>query len=92
MSQTVLLEVKDHVATITLNRPEVHNAFDEQTIAHLIGAFDDLSFVEDATAIVIKGNGKSSLRGRRSELEVKRLPDTPNSRTSTTRAPSWQPC
>ena len=63
MSQTVLLEIKDHVATITLNRPEVHNAFDEQVIANLVGVFDDLSFVEDATAIVIKGNGKSFSAG-----------------------------
>src|ERR1700761_2333646 len=63
MSQTVLLEIKDHVATITLNRPEVHNAFDEQVISNLVGIFDDLSFVEDTTAIVIKGNGKSFSAG-----------------------------
>src|SRR5665213_2571190 len=61
--QTVLLEVKDHVDTITLNRPEVHNAFDEQVIANLMGIFDDLTFVEETIAIVIKGNGKSFSAG-----------------------------
>lgn len=61
--QTVLLEVKDHVATITLNRPEVHNAFDEHVIANLMGIFDDLTFVEETIAIVIKGNGKSFSAG-----------------------------
>jgi enoyl-CoA hydratase/carnithine racemase len=31
--------VRDDVATVTLNRPDVHNAFDERLIAGLTAAF-----------------------------------------------------
>ena len=35
----ILYEVKDNVAWITINRPEVRNAFREQTLDELIDAF-----------------------------------------------------
>ena len=59
MENAVLLEVKNNVAVVTLNRPDVHNAFDENVIAALTGLWDDLACREDIRAVVLRGNGKS---------------------------------
>jgi methylglutaconyl-CoA hydratase len=55
----------DHgpVATITLNRPEVHNAFGDEIIAELTLAFSDLSRDESVRVIVLTANGKSFSAG-----------------------------
>lgn len=59
----VLVEVKNNVATLTLNRPDVHNAFDEHMIAALTRHFDDLAVREDVRVVVLKGEGKSFSAG-----------------------------
>ena len=51
------------VATVTLNRPEVHNAFNEELIGKLIEAFMDLDKREDVRAVVVTGAGKSFSAG-----------------------------
>ena len=38
--ETLLYEEKDGVAIVTLNRPEVHNAFDQAMRDELQGALD----------------------------------------------------
>ena len=63
MSQSVLLDIKDKVATVTLNRPDVHNAFDEGMIDLLVGTFEDLAILDEVTAVVVKGEGKSFSAG-----------------------------
>lgn len=63
MSQSVVLDIKDKVATVTLNRPDVHNAFDEGMIDMLVGTFEDLAIVDEVTAVVIRGEGKSFSAG-----------------------------
>ena len=63
MSQSVVLDIKDKVATVTLNRPDVHNAFDEGMIDLLVGTFEDLAILDEVTAVVIKGEGKSFSAG-----------------------------
>ena len=37
-SQHVLYKVEKNIATITMNRPEVHNAFNEEMIGELTNA------------------------------------------------------
>jgi methylglutaconyl-CoA hydratase len=59
----VLLEVKNNVATVTLNRPDVHNAFDEHMIAALTKIFDELAGRADVRVVVLKGAGKSFSAG-----------------------------
>ncbi len=59
----VLLEVEDRVATLTLNKPHVHNAFDDDMIARLSAVFDELAGRDDVIAVVIKGAGKSFSAG-----------------------------
>lgn len=53
----VLYEVADGVATITINRPEVHNAFREQTMHELIVVFDRADADHDIGVIVLTGAG-----------------------------------
>jgi methylglutaconyl-CoA hydratase len=46
------------VATVTLNRPEVNNAYDGALIQGLLAALDALGKAIGLRAVVIKGNGK----------------------------------
>ena len=51
------------VATLTLNRPEVHNAFDDAMIAELIAALKDLANNEKVRVLVLTANGKNFSAG-----------------------------
>jgi methylglutaconyl-CoA hydratase len=51
------------VATVTLNRPDVRNAFNETTIAELTQAFRDLGGNMDVRAIVLAANGPAFCAG-----------------------------
>lgn len=51
------------IATITLNRPDVHNAFNEQLIKDLTDAFIYLERSENVRVVVITGDGKSFCAG-----------------------------
>jgi len=51
------------VATVTLNRPEVHNAFNALVIAELTLAFEQLAARDDIHVIVLAGNGPSFCAG-----------------------------
>ena len=46
------------VATVTLNRPEVNNAYDGALIDGLLAALDALGGVSGLRAVMLKGNGK----------------------------------
>lgn len=59
----ILYAVENRVATITLNRPEVHNAFNELVINDLNDAFLKAGADKDVRAVVLRGNGKSFSAG-----------------------------
>jgi methylglutaconyl-CoA hydratase len=46
------------VATVTLNRPEVNNAYDGAMIDGLLAALDALGATKGLRAVVLRGNGK----------------------------------
>jgi methylglutaconyl-CoA hydratase len=46
------------VATVTLNRPELNNAYDAGLIAGVLSAMDELSRKPPLRVVVLKGNGK----------------------------------
>ncbi len=46
------------VATVTLNRPEVNNAYDGALIEGVLAALDALGAAKGLRAVVLKGNGK----------------------------------
>ena len=57
------ITMHERVATVTLNRPEVRNAFNDATIAELALAFDELGRDEDVRAIVLAANGAAFCAG-----------------------------
>jgi methylglutaconyl-CoA hydratase len=61
--QTLEIAVTDKVATITLNRPDVRNAFNEAAIAELALAFDELGRNDIVRAIVLAANGPAFCAG-----------------------------
>lgn len=61
--ESVLLEIKDSIAYVVLNRPDVHNAFDEHVIARLAALWDDLAQNDNVVAVVLSGRGKSFSAG-----------------------------
>jgi methylglutaconyl-CoA hydratase len=59
-----LLVTRDrHVARVTMNRPRLHNAFDEALIAALARAFEELAEDEGVRAVVLTGAGRSFSAG-----------------------------
>jgi methylglutaconyl-CoA hydratase len=51
------------VARVTLNRPELRNAFDDELIRQLRGAFEDISGDTSIRVIVLAGNGPAFCAG-----------------------------
>ena len=56
-------EIKDGVATLCMNRPEVHNAFDDALIAAMTAELHRLDQLPEARVIVLAANGKSFSAG-----------------------------
>jgi methylglutaconyl-CoA hydratase len=55
----VLLSIDERgVATVTLNRPEVNNAYNRELIDALLGAIDAIGREDGLRAIVVRGNGR----------------------------------
>jgi methylglutaconyl-CoA hydratase len=61
--QSLQVEVSDGVATVWMNRPDRHNAFDETLIAELNDTFRRLDDDAEARVIVLAGRGKSFSAG-----------------------------
>lgn len=61
--QTLLLKVSDAVATVTLNRPDKRNAFNDTVIAELKQVFTQLGRDDGVRAIVLTGAGKAFCAG-----------------------------
>lgn len=64
MAYTQLLyEVTDHVATITLNRPDQLNAFTNVMMRELLAAFDEVDADDDVRAVIVTGAGRGFCAG-----------------------------
>jgi len=57
-SEAIRYELADGIATITLNRPAVHNAMNERMREELTACFGELARSEDARVIVVTGTGE----------------------------------
>lgn len=55
--QFIQVEIKEAVATIFLNRPEVKNAFHDGMIKEIVQAFHRLEIDKKVRVIVLRGNG-----------------------------------
>ena len=61
--QTIDLTIAAHVATVTLNRPALRNAFNETSIAELAQVFDELGRDDTVRAVVLAANGPAFCAG-----------------------------
>jgi len=59
----ILYEVADHIATITLNRPEQLNAFTNTMMRELIDAFDQVDADDDVRVVIVTGAGRGFCAG-----------------------------
>jgi methylglutaconyl-CoA hydratase len=59
----VLLEKKDGVARLTLNRPDVRNAFDDRLISLLHKSFVDIENDKTIRVVILAGNGPAFCAG-----------------------------
>ena len=60
----VLLDIDARgVATATVNRPEIGNAYDEEMLGQLANGLDQLAGNAAVRALVIRGAGKNFLAG-----------------------------
>jgi methylglutaconyl-CoA hydratase len=63
MSDTLLVSIQNGRADVILNRPEIHNAFDEALIADLTDLLARLGSDDAVRAVVLSGSGKSFSAG-----------------------------
>ena len=63
MSENLIVEKRNTVAIVTLNRPEVRNAFDDVLIANLKKTFLELEKDEGVRAVVVAGAGTAFCAG-----------------------------
>jgi enoyl-CoA hydratase len=79
--KTILLEVSDRIATLTVNRPEVRNALGKETVEEIHAALDELAARDDVGVLILTGAGDKAFvagadigeireRGKREALEA----------------------
>ncbi len=61
--QTIFIEKNQSISTIWLNRPTIHNAFNEVMIQEIMDAFNYLSEDDDTKIVILRGKGKSFCAG-----------------------------
>lgn len=59
----ILYDAKDGIASVTLNRPDVHNAFNEAVMDDLTALVKQAGEDKNVRALVLRGNGKSFCAG-----------------------------
>ena len=57
MSNTVLLEVKDGIGYITINRPAALNALSSEVLTDLNLVLDEVEKHEDIRVVIVSGQG-----------------------------------
>lgn len=64
MYETIILDINDRVATITLNRPDVFNAFNDQQSYDLQDALKKVEKDKNVRVLVLTGAGKAFCSGQ----------------------------
>lgn len=72
---SLLIEDRNHVRILTLNRPEQHNAMDIELYERLTAALKDAEQDDDVYAVVVAGNGPSFCSGADTKEFEKLTPD-----------------
>jgi enoyl-CoA hydratase len=58
--QTLLLDIKNNIAVVTLNRPDKLNALNAQTINDLDSVFSELKNNDDVYVVILTGSGEKA--------------------------------
>jgi len=61
--QTIKINVNKGIVTVWLNRPNVHNAFNNVMIAEITDCFESLNNLSEIFAVILRGSGKSFCAG-----------------------------
>ena len=78
-TETLQIKIESPIATVTLNRPNVLNAFNEQLVLDLQQAFKNLTEDESVRVIILTGSGKGFSAGADlTEREASWDPDCPS--------------
>lgn len=59
----ILVSLKDHIATITFNKPKILNALSVEDLVELERIVDELQENKDCKVIIITGNGRAFVSG-----------------------------
>ena len=76
--EDIIVEKRDHIATVTFNRPAKRNAFRAQTNFELLEALDEVHNDEDVHAVILTGAGHSFSTGH----DLSEGPEDPSYRLS----------
>ncbi len=74
-TKNILSEIKDKVATVTINRPEKLNALDAETITELFYVFKKLKQNDDVLVVIITGSGEKAFVAGADIAEISRHDD-----------------
>ncbi|MBU0486967.1 MAG: enoyl-CoA hydratase/isomerase family protein [Bacteroidetes bacterium] len=61
--ETIELEQTGAIATVWMNRPDVHNALNELMISEIIECYSEINNRDDIRIVVLRGRGKSFCAG-----------------------------
>ncbi len=61
--ETIITDISDGIMTLTLNRPEMLNAFNHTMMAEMIAALDEADENDDVRAVIVTGAGRGFCAG-----------------------------
>lgn len=86
MAQPLVFDVKNHIATLTLNRPEYHNAFNRAMIDAWAAALEKCIGRADIRVVVITGTGSAFCSGG----DLREMQADANNSASEQKAMLWE--
>jgi methylglutaconyl-CoA hydratase len=61
--KTIEFEVKEDIGILWLNRPKIHNAFNEVMISEVLDIFTEVNKMDEIRVVMLRGRGKSFCAG-----------------------------
>lgn len=61
--ETLKYEITERIITIWLNRPQVHNAFNDRMLSDLVDILEEIDKADDIRVVIVTGGGKSFSAG-----------------------------
>ncbi|MEO0124441.1 MAG: enoyl-CoA hydratase/isomerase family protein [candidate division WOR-3 bacterium] len=61
--ETLILKISNNIGNVILNRPDVHNAFNDKMIEELSMVFDEIEKSNEVRVVILSGEGKSFCAG-----------------------------